>query len=153
MNRDVVARFTEKISIGDGCWDWVASTNSDGYGLFSKGSSRKAHQVSYELFVGPLPHGRICVLHRCNNRRCVRPSHLYLGTQKENARDRESAGTTFHQYGEDSPLSLLTEADVTKIRGLCAAGGMYQKDVAAMFGTTQGTVSKIQRRATWAWLQ
>jgi len=77
-----------------GCWLWTASRNGDGYGFMTVGSRgidrsyRGAHRVSYEIYVGPIPDG-MCVLHRCDVPACVNPAHLFLGTQRDNALDRE----------------------------------------------------------------
>lgn len=79
-------RFWDKVLLGDGCWEWQASLRT-GYGQFKyRGRMERAHRVSWLLLVGPVPEG-MWVLHHCDNRLCVRPDHLYLGTAKDNARD------------------------------------------------------------------
>ncbi len=91
LPRDPVARFWSFVSKGDGCWEWTGAT-SRGYGTLRVGSSatgtrRKilAHRYSLELALGREPTGM--VLHHCDNRRCVRPDHLYEGTSEDNMRD------------------------------------------------------------------
>lgn len=82
--RDAV-RFWSKVRYGPNCWEWQA-TPSQAYGLFRhKGRMRKVHRVAYELTYGPI--GILVVRHQCDNPRCVRPSHLALGTQSDNVRD------------------------------------------------------------------
>lgn len=73
---------------GDGCWEWTGGTlATGGYGKLSvNGAERRAHRFSYELLVGPIPDG-LCVLHRCDNRPCCNPSHLFLGTRRDNNYD------------------------------------------------------------------
>jgi hypothetical protein len=75
------------------CWLWTASLDHGGYGRFKAwGRQPGAHQVSFVLHGGVIPETEIphdaCVLHRCDNRRCVNPAHLYLGSQKQNVADR-----------------------------------------------------------------
>lgn len=69
-----------------GCWLWLAGLHSDGYGLIRDGRTRTAHRVMWEQLHGPLGEGE-CVLHRCDNRLCVNPDHLWLGTLRDNAID------------------------------------------------------------------
>ena len=75
------------------CWLWTAFTKENGYGQFgrAKHDGVYAHRFSYELHVGPVPEG-LCVLHKCDVRSCVRPDHLFLGTERDNAHDRDTKG-------------------------------------------------------------
>lgn len=81
----------------DGCWLWTGSTNHNGYGklwvMNADGTRSKvrAHRLSYELHKGPIPKG-VLVLHRCDNRTCTNPDHLYLGTHWDNAYDAVKRG-------------------------------------------------------------
>lgn len=82
----VVERFMAKVLTGPECWEWQATLSTKGYGLFrviSREGMRGAHRVSYEMFVGPIPHGLV-LDHLCRNRKCVRPTHLEPVTQTEN---------------------------------------------------------------------
>jgi len=90
MIGSIYERFWDKVAVAaddEGCWEWTASTNKLGYGWF--GAHRKthlAHRVSWELNVGPIPEGSH-VLHRCDNPPCIRPGHLFLGTDADNMAD------------------------------------------------------------------
>lgn len=71
-----VKRFSSKVLIGDGCWEWVAACDSGGYGVFHLDKRTLcAHRISYEIFVGEIPEKHE-LHHTCNNRKCVRPDHL-----------------------------------------------------------------------------
>lgn len=71
----------------NGCWEWRRSINARGYGQINfKRKPKETHRVSYMTFKGEIPAG-FCVLHTCDNRKCINPDHLYIGTKKDNARD------------------------------------------------------------------
>jgi hypothetical protein len=84
MNTDTTRRFLEKVSVGDGCWEWQGALR-DGYGIFRHPSlpSQQAHRIAYELLEGPIPPG-LELDHLCRNRRCIRPDHLEPVTHKVN---------------------------------------------------------------------
>lgn len=76
----------------NGCWIWNSKKNKAGYGLIKiDGSYKRAHRVSYELFIGEIPDG-LLVCHKCDVRECINPDHLFIGTHKENTQDMISKG-------------------------------------------------------------
>ena len=142
-------RLLAKIAIDatTGCWNWTASKFPDGYGQFVEvRTSRGAHRVSYELHCGPIPSG-MCVCHRCDNRGCINPDHLFIGTNSENmadmtAKNRQAKGAT-------NGRAKLTEDDVLSIR---SAVGITQKKLAAKYGVGQILISRIRRGILWSHL-
>lgn len=98
FHRSVSKGLDEKLwsrvvkSDGDGCWEWQGHRTPFGHGqLTHRGVSLYAHRVSWELLNGPIPDGA-SVCHRCDNPPCVRPSHLWLGSQRDNLRDMADKG-------------------------------------------------------------
>ena len=92
------------------CWPWTGPYHNDGYGSVYLRSERRGcqtHRVAWAFARGPIPAG-MHVLHRCDNRRCVNPDHLYLGTPKDNGRDKAARGRC-RRHG-DPALDLWSEA-------------------------------------------
>lgn len=147
---NVAKRFEEKFvpEPNTGCWLWIGSIAGKGYGAFWNGKYEvKAHRFSYELYVGPIPKGSghhgTCVLHRCDVRCCVNPDHLFLGSNQDNAEDRDKKGR--NTKGETHPMSKLTEEQVLEIR----ADGRTHEAIGADYGISDKTVSSIKRRTRW----
>ena len=95
-----------------GCWEWTGSKRN-GYGRLIVGSrtdgtrkSVSAHRLSYELTYGEIPEG-MEVCHRCDNRCCVNPDHLFIGTHQDNMSDRERKGRNKPPKGENNGRAKL----------------------------------------------
>lgn len=87
-------RFWLKVRKTDDCWVWKAVCNSWGYGCFKvNGKMVLAHRHSWEMANGPIPTNKK-ILHKCDNTRCVRPEHLFIGTHLDNMRDASMKGRT-----------------------------------------------------------
>lgn len=94
--------FWVKVKKSDGCWNWAASLSKAGYGMFRIDRvTHYAHRISYELSFGEIPDGMV-ICHRCDNRRCLNPEHLFVATQKENMLDKmqKGRGTDFRYVDE-----------------------------------------------------
>lgn len=117
----------------DSCWNWRGAGKGNGYGHTSRGP---AHRRAYELMVGPVPNG-MDVCHKCDNRACVNPDHLFIGTRAENMADMVAKGR-----GAGGCRKHLTEKQVQEVRRRLNAG-VSQAEVARSMNINRGTVSKI----------
>jgi hypothetical protein len=148
-------RFWSRCRKTDGCWEWQAPCDSKGYGRFCwDGKPIRASRMAWLLTHGTIPSGK-CVCHSCDNRKCVRPSHLWLGTNRENLQDCARKGRhKFQRYPETIPrgeqrlTAKLTDAAVIEIRQLRATG-MQTKALAERFGVDKSNVRRIVRGETW----
>jgi len=119
-------RFWSKVNkIANGCWEWTASKNKWGYGKFWLNcKSTRAHRFSYELYNGPISND-LHVCHTCDNPACVRPDHLFLGTDKDNMEDKVKKGR--QTKGSTNGQAKLSEADILDIRSKQLSYKEYMK--------------------------
>ena len=128
---------------GPGCWLWSGTAAS---GLYGHYLGKQAHRIAWELTYGPIPNGKkIC--HHCDNPPCVRPTHLFCGTQKQNSHDAVRKGRL--PRGQQNGNSKLTEQQVLEIRQRYAAGEETQYEIADEFGITQANVWLTVQRKQW----
>lgn len=138
----------------DGCWEWPLSRNPvSGYGqmMESCGATRRlhaAHVMSYETFVGPLNGLQAC--HRCDNRGCFNPGHLFAGTHADNMRDMHQKGRAGKAFGEKSGAAKISE-DLA--RTILASVGVGHSELARRLGVSYGIVESIRNRRTWRHLR
>lgn len=130
------------------CWEWRGYRQRAGYGIarFDR-KNHKAHRVSWELANGPIPRG-LFVLHRCDNRACTRPSHLFLGTHADNAADRVAKGRSACTMGAANPRAVLSEAQWRGL-GRLREQGLSDRRIAQMFGVHPTTIHRARTGRTW----
>lgn len=132
------------------CWNWTAYCHKSGYGKINiKDKIVSAHRFSWVLHNGTIPNDKPLVLHDCDNPKCVNPSHLFLGTHKDNSDDKVKKNRQSRICGEDHRNSKLTENQIKEIRTLCAKREFTQKKIGKMFNINHRTVSYIHRNKTW----
>lgn len=133
---DEKQRFLSKVKpVENGCHEWQSTIHRDGYGKFYfSGRQVQAHRVAYILFVGPT--NSQWVLHKCDNRKCVNPEHLFLGDAKANVAD-------MYRKGRNGSRSKLTQAMVSEINYLLASR-FTQTEIAKKFGVHQTAISRVK---------
>lgn len=136
----------DKTSDPNGCWTWQGAKFSNGYGAFQLGvgNTVRAHRMSYVLHNGFFDDALV-VCHKCDNRECVNPDHLFVGTNADNSADMSRKGRAARLYGAKNGCSKLTESAVLSI---------YQdprtnREIAADYGVASSLVSLIRHRKVW----
>jgi len=130
------------------CWPWTGSLDPKGYGVhWQSGRGTRAHRLMFALHFGPIPSGLV-IRHSCDNRRCVRPAHLLLGTQAENVADMDRRGRRNPARGATNGKSKLTADAVLAIR----ASDLPYSRLARAFGITKGHVANVKARRVWGHL-
>jgi hypothetical protein len=132
-----------------GCWEWMGSRGSHGYGVIGLPRSRKlvcAHRASWEMHFGPIPSdgpGPIgyCICHRCDNKTCVNPAHLFLGTHADNMADNARKGRARGGHKR-------TIEEVQSVLRLHATG-VTQAEICRSMGLSSCNVSLIVNRKIW----
>ena len=146
MDRHDPARFWSHVDIGEAqaCWLWTAYVHPIGYGVYSHAT--RAHRLAWYLTHGPIPPG-MWVLHRCDNKRCCNPAHLFLGTRQDNIDDAVRKQRMC--WGERRANAKLTEAQAREIQKLYSSGQLKQRQIARRFGIHQCNVSRIINGKRW----
>lgn len=129
-------RFWDKADRDGECWEWNACTNPDGYGRFrSEGKTYLAHRFAWELTNEPIPEGML-VCHTCDNRRCVNPEHLWLGTTEQNMDDMRQKKREKRSLSDDAIRSIRASKQSRKV-------------LAAEYGVCVATISHAINHRTW----
>lgn len=146
-----IERYLGNFIVGEKskCWNWTGSKSGGRYGTIQTGGIQlAAHRVAWQMENGKIPRGKY-ICHHCDNPACVNPNHLFLGTPKENSRDRETKQRSNRPYGEQHANSKLNAKRVLKIRKILASNEKSAAETARLFGVNESTICKIKNRKSW----
>lgn len=143
-----IAERIERFSIPipeSGCIIWIGSINPRGYGTINiKDKTLRIHRYIYEMTNGPIPKG-LFVCHKCDVPSCINPHHLYAGTAKQNAHDRDSRGRANTPKGTDYQHSKFTEEIVLQIRNSSESN----QSLAEKYGASRAAIRKVRIGESW----
>lgn len=141
-------RFWSKVDCSGNCWIWTAAKDSNGYGAFKVGGKkRNAHVISF-LLSGRVIHAGEDVCHSCDNRKCVRPSHLFAGSRSVNVRDMFAKGRQ-PLHNKINPFRKLTNEEASKARELYASGQHTERGLARLFGLHRRALRRLLKGDTY----
>lgn len=127
-----------------GCWLWIGSTVTCGYGIWHAHGQHTAHRASYVMHKGPIP-GGLHVLHKCDRPGCVNPDHLFLGTHQDNMADLRTKGRAYGAKGIANFGAKLTELQVLSIMADPRPALM----LAEQYGVSKTSIDHIRNGKTW----
>lgn len=138
-------RFWRRVHKTDTCWLWTGPPATDGYGKFHLPPETRAHRAAWVLTYAPIPAGLV-VMHHCDTPLCVRPDHLFLGTNADNSADMRM--NQRQARGERNAFSRFTEADIRAIR-VARLNGVRSAVLASQYGTSRQYIMRIALRRSW----
>ncbi len=144
----VLIRFWSKVDkqSDSECWNWIGSNDSNYGEIRINNRNYKAHRLSYCIHYNEDP-GEFLVCHECNNKLCVNPNHLFLGTDSDNLQHSFDTNVRSHQ-GSLHPKARLLDSNIQEIRDL--QGTLSERKIARLFNVGRGTIRAVLSGKTWA---
>jgi hypothetical protein len=132
----LIERWSAYVKKTDGCWEWTGACAPNGYGQLRIGEiTRYAHRLAWEFFRGSIPKDE-CILHHCDNRKCVNPDHLFLGDRVINSADKMSKNRHSSKLSVEQTVQVRDSSDPISL-------------IASKYGITRSQVWRIRTRRSW----
>lgn len=150
-----ICKLLGNIIKNNGCWEWQGDLHREGYGYTTEYETNKkshVHRISYKVFKGEIPEG-LYVCHHCDNRKCIAPNHLFVGTAKENMQDALKKGRLEHvklmqPKGEEKLNSKLKEFEVKEIKKMISQREKIAV-ISRKYNVSWSVIDSIKRNKTW----
>ena len=145
-----IDRFNKycEVNVTSGCIEWNGTIRT-GYGRFYlNGKWWTAHRASWTIHNGPIPAG-LLVLHKCDNKGCVNPEHLFVGTQRDNVLDMFKKRRHKILKGSLNPNAKLDESKVIQIRSLYENGGISYAKLGRKFKVSPKLIELVVKKIAW----
>ncbi len=141
FRQQVEEKILARVASDGDCEIFTGGTMGRGYGTAAIcGKSARVHRAVYEYRNGEIPEGMM-VCHSCDNRKCVKIDHLFLGTAKDNSRDMTEKRRQF---------SILKESDVPEIRVMLSSGNYTQAEIGEIYGVGRAAIAHLKSGRTWS---
>jgi hypothetical protein len=142
LKRELLAKVVKVDNpLGPPCWIWMGVRGAFGYGQMAwRKTTNRVHRLSYIAFIRPIPEGLSC-LHHCDNRLCINPTHLHIGTAQDNTDDMVSRGR--HRSVTNQGNQSFTDKQIAEMKFL-ALEGYPQEEIARIYNSTQGYISQLK---------
>ena len=143
--------FLTRVRKTKDCWEWIGSKRPLGYGVIHTGGKFiSAHRLSWKLYFGEIPKG-MYICHHCDNRACIRPDHLFLGTQKDNVYDaiKKHRMNPVGKKGHKSWNRNFTPEEAKKIREEYKTSGLGYKKLGKKYGVANTVIRNVIKELNW----
>jgi len=140
------------------CWEWLGAKDGGGYGAYGSPhlSENKSHRIMWEMYYGKIPlddvGNTLYVLHKCDNSSCCNPGHLFLGTNKDNMKDKVKKERQSRLFGLRNGRSIMNREKVINLRQLYSTRKYSYKALVKLFGISQSQVARIIKNQSWSWV-
>lgn len=146
VKRRKIALMEIDIDKSGSCWEWTGRRNKSGYGLTAiRGGSELAHRAYWQLVVGEVP-GDMCLLHSCDNKKCVNPAHLRIGTHAENMAEAKERNRMRPMRGSDNGMAKISYQIAEEIRADKTSSNV---SLAKKYGVSDVVISKVRLGKSW----
>jgi len=154
MVLDIKQRLLSKrhINLKTNCWEWTGCLYKHGYGkiFICRNGVQYVHRISASVFLNFDIKSKLCILHKCDNKKCFNPDHLFVGTRQDNMNDKVDKNRQSRMKGEKSGTAKLSDKDIKEIRNHYKNKNFNQQELAYIYNISGSQISKIINKVCWS---